>query len=63
MQKNDTQQGTDIKFLKERVQTELEAKLALILRNRDDLLKRVEDAEQEMEKQNTESNQRISRAE
>ena len=35
----------DIKFLRERIQTELEAKLSLILRNRDDLLKRVEEIE------------------
>ena len=40
----------DIKFLRERIQTELESKLSLILSNRDDILKRIEDVEQEVEK-------------
>ena len=42
---------------------ELEAKMSLILRNRDDLLKRIEDTEHEMEKLNAESTRRIAKAE
>ena len=63
LQKNDHQEQEDIKFLKNRLETEIESKLTLIIRNRDDLLKRIEAAEAEMEKMNTEAAKRISRAE
>ena len=53
----------DIKFLRERIQTELEAKLSLILRNRDDLLKRVEEIEEENEKLATHTEKRILKME
>ena len=49
--------------MKNRLETEIESKLTLIIRNRDDLLKRIEAAEAEMEKMNTEAAKRISRAE
>ena len=49
LHQNDELQGRDINFLKDRIDEELEAKLSLILRNRDDLLKRVEQCEKDME--------------
>ena len=47
LQANDEQQGRDINFLRDRVQEELEAKLTFVLRNKDELLHRIEALERE----------------
>ena len=52
-----------MKILRDRMETELVAKLALTLRNRDDLLRRLETIEGEMEKVRIETSERVSKAE
>ena len=52
-----------MKILRDRMETELVAKLALTLRNRDDLLRRLETIEGDMEQLRIDTNERVSLAE
>ena len=52
-----------MKILRDRMETELVAKLALTLRNRDDLLSRLEGIETEIERVRIDTSERVSKAE
>lgn len=63
LQKNDASIVHDMKILRDRMETELVAKLALTLRNRDDLLRRLETIEGDMEQLRIDTSERVSKAE
>lgn len=63
LQQSGLEQAEEIRSLKDRFGPELDTKLALVLRYRDEFLKRIEEVEGDVEKLKRDTNERVSAAE
>ena len=63
LQQSGLEQAEEVRSLKDRFGPELDTKLALVLRYRDEFLKRIEEVEGDVEKLKRDTNDRVSAAE